>query len=124
MIKHEQKCNIQYINLHGTGTVKNDEMESRAVYKLFGDSVFVSSTKPLIGHTLGAAGAIEAAFCILSLENFKLPIHYYDGEYDNELPTLKLVNDTDHASLKYCMSNSYAFGGNNVSLILGLSDDN
>lgn len=115
---------IGYINMHATATPKNDAMESLAIARLFPAGVPVSGTKPLTGHTLGAAGAIEAAFCWLALAdgNGKLPPHVWDGEADPELPALTTVqaeqNFADTQRAIY-MSNSFAFGGNNISLILG-----
>ena len=120
---------IGYVNLHGTGTELNDAMESRAVNRLFGEAnhadVPVSSTKALTGHTLGAAGALELAFCCLSLlsrdtENrCILPAHLFDGVMDPNLPPVHLVKPGEMAkNLKCCMSNSFAFGGCNVSLIV------
>lgn len=116
---------ISYINLHGTATPKNDAMESRAVVNVFGDnSPPCSSTKPLVGHTLGAAGAIEAAFCYLLLShhnvNYALPPHCWDGARDPQDPPLTLVKSGqgfDNVTARYVMSNSFAFGGSNASLI-------
>jgi 3-oxoacyl-[acyl-carrier-protein] synthase-1 len=117
---------IGYLNLHGTATQHNDAMESLAVSALFPAGVPCSSTKPMTGHTLGAAGALEAAFCWLSLsaDNPKhtLPPHVWDGQPDPQLPALNWVTPADRlASIapRYLMSNSFAFGGNNVSLIIG-----
>lgn len=112
---------IGYLNLHGTGTRKNDDMESKVVDRVLG-SVPVSSTKPFIGHTLGAAGAQEAALCymVLTAKNERLlPPHLWDGVQDSELPALNFVKKGDVLRKGICMSNSFAFGGNNVSLILG-----
>ncbi|WGK91008.1 beta-ketoacyl-[acyl-carrier-protein] synthase family protein [Pseudomonas migulae] len=117
---------IGYLNLHGTATQHNDAMESLAVSALFPAGVPCSSTKPMTGHTLGAAGALEAAFCWLSLstDNPKhtLPPHVWDGQPDPQLPALNWVTPANRlASIAphYLMSNSFAFGGNNVSLIIG-----
>lgn len=117
---------IDYLNLHGTATQHNDAMESLAVAAVFPDGVPCSSTKPMSGHTLGAAGALEAAFCWLSLsaENtaHALPPHVWDGQPDPELPALHWVTAADrlqHTLPCHLMSNSFAFGGNNVSLIIG-----
>lgn len=120
---------IGYVNLHGTGTELNDAMESRAVNRLFGEAnhenVPVSSTKALTGHTLGAAGALEVAFCCLALlsrdgeNNCTLPVHLFDGVVDPGLPPVHLVKIGEKTNnFKYCMSNSFAFGGCNVSLII------
>lgn len=116
---------VGYVNLHGTGTKLNDAMEGLAVARVFGteekgSSVPLSSTKALTGHTLGAAGALEAAFCCLALKNGgALPAHLNDGVVDSKMPPVHLVKPGESVqSLKYCMSNSFAFGGCNVSLII------
>ena len=138
---------IGYVNLHGTGTELNDAMESRAIQRIFAESIGketadvpVSSTKALTGHTLGAAGALELAFCCMALKSCNksgasrngengngdngpgasiLPAHLFDGVVDPNLPPLHLVKAGETAqNLKYCMSNSFAFGGCNVSLIV------
>lgn len=111
---------IDYINLHGTGTVKNDEMESLAVATLFGDRVHSSSTKHLSGHTLGAAGALEAGFCWLLMQNdeVKLPKNRHLGKKDKQIANVNLVESDVHSSVNVCLSNSFAFGGNNISLVL------
>lgn len=117
---------IGYLNLHGTATPHNDAMESLAVAQLFPAGVPCSSSKPLTGHTLGAAGALEAAFCWLTLSEYnagkRLPPHVWDGQADPQLPRLKLVGVGEQlpaAERRYLMSNSFAFGGNNISLVLG-----
>lgn len=118
---------IAYLNLHGTATPHNDAMESLAVSGEFPQGVPCSSTKPLSGHTLGAAGALEAAFCwlLLSEDNpdNRLPPQRWDGVADPQLPRLALVSDEGPGlppdAPRYLMSNSFAFGGNNISLILG-----
>jgi len=113
---------IGYINMHGTSTIQNDRMEGRAIYRLFNDKVNCSSTKAYTGHTLGAAGAIEAAFCWLLLaneENNKMPVHLSDLAPDPDLEPISLViQNQDQQTIQYAMSNSFAFGGNNISLIL------
>lgn len=123
---------ISYVNMHGTGTVLNDSMESKALQTLF-PTVPVSSTKPLTGHTLGAAGATEAAFCWLAFQQadkqgeVPLPIHHWDGANDPELPQLALVQSGDQLpqpqQATYFLSNSFAFGGNNCSLIFEYDPD-
>jgi len=114
---------VDYVNLHGTGTKLNDGMESLAVNNLFGDRVYCSSTKPLTGHTLGSSGIIEIGLCWLLLQNFnaekKLPPHVWDGEFDAELPKLNFVGiDKKARKLRVCLSNSFAFGGSNSSVII------
>ena len=116
---------IDYINLHGTATVQNDAMESRAVAELFGERVAVSSTKPLTGHTLGAAGAVEAAFCWLAMQDDnpdgKLPPHLWDGVSDPALPALNVAAPGARLGrpIRYALSNSFAFGGSNAALVFG-----
>jgi 3-oxoacyl-[acyl-carrier-protein] synthase-1 len=118
---------ITYLNLHGTGTPQNDSMESVAVDRVFPDGIPCSSTKPLVGHTLGASGAIEAAFCWLLLAHqrdgeIETPPHRYDGERDPELPALDLTEEgrrVKREANSALMTNSFGFGGNNCALILG-----
>ena len=113
-----------YLNLHGTATQKNDEMESNVISRMLSPQIPSSSTKPLTGHTLGAAGAIEAAFCWLTLSDYNtdgvLPPHIWDGKVDANLPAIMLVEQGRKLQgPKYAMSNSFAFGGSNASLIVG-----
>ncbi|RMT97223.1 hypothetical protein ALP39_02362 [Pseudomonas marginalis pv. marginalis] len=110
---------IGYLNLHGTATQHNDAMESLAVASLFPEGVACSSTKPMSGHTLGAAGALEAAFCWLSLTHGRVPPHVWDGQADPTLPALQWARSGESLEKTCLMSNSFAFGGNNVSLIIG-----
>lgn len=112
---------IDYINLHGTGTVSNDLMEANAIYKVFGDNVPASSTKPFTGHCLGAAASIEAFICYQILKGKRnLPIHKYDNEYDENLPKINLVNsNTENKKINTCMSTSFGFGGTNAVVIIG-----
>ncbi|EXI65573.1 MAG: 3-oxoacyl-[acyl-carrier-protein] synthase 2 [Candidatus Accumulibacter adjunctus] len=116
---------IGYLNLHATATPKNDAMESLAVARVFPDGVAASGTKPMTGHTLGAAGALEAAFCWLALTDptGRLPPHVWDGQCDPELPCLDTVarGRCFAPGRRVAMSNSFAFGGNNLSLILGVA---
>jgi 3-oxoacyl-[acyl-carrier-protein] synthase-1 len=119
-----QSADVGYVNLHATATVKNDEMEALAMSRVFPAGVPASGTKPLTGHTLGAAGAIEAAFCWLALVQDRLPPHVWDGATDPQLPALDLVTADRNFNVgrrKICMSNSYAFGGSNASLVLGVA---
>jgi 3-oxoacyl-[acyl-carrier-protein] synthase-1 len=116
---------IDYINLHGTATWQNDAMENRAVGQLFGSDTFCSSSKPSTGHCLGAAGALEAGLCWLLLSDLhqetRLPPHLWDGEPDPDMVRLNLVGLENQSPkpLQYCLSNSFSFGGNNVSLLIG-----
>ncbi len=114
---------IDYVNLHGTATPQNDAMEALAVNTLFGAHTPMSSTKPLTGHTLGAAGAIEAALCYLSLTQNplgKILPHWWDGCFDANLAPLNLSPPGLQLGrpLNYVLSNSFAFGGSNCSLVL------
>ena len=115
---------IDYVNLHGTATPQNDAMESRAVAAALGTRVPVSSTKPLTGHTLGAAGAIEAGLCWLAMVDntgHRLPPHWWDGSADAGLPPLAFVVPGERAAgpLKHVLSQSFAFGGSNAVLVFG-----
>ena len=121
---HLSVSDIDYINLHGTGTDLNDRMESRAVNLIEASAIPCSSSKTALGHTLGAAGAMELAVCYLALSELNqqriLPPHFYDGIYDPELPPIRLVTGKTTAErLNTVMSFSFAFGGNNACLIIG-----
>lgn len=112
---------IGYVNLHATATRKNDEMEARLMARVFPHGVAASGAKPLTGHTLGAAGATELGFAWLSLvrEGALLPRHLWDGVADPALPVLDLVEHERRLAPGHgVMSNSFAFGGSNVSLVL------
>ncbi|MDO4998381.1 MAG: beta-ketoacyl-ACP synthase [Neisseria sp.] len=120
---------IGWINLHGTGTQHNDSMESLAVHQVFGDDTPCTSTKPLTGHTLGAAGAIEAAFLwgVVSREHNpsgRLPAQINDGERDHSLPNIALTqtNSTWQHERRIGASSSFAFGGSNAVVIIGEHD--
>ena len=94
---------IDYINLHGTGTISNDLMEANAIYKIFKNKVPASATKPLTGHCLGAAASVETYICYEILKGQRsLPIHKYDGEYDETLPKINLVNKDTPAENQSC----------------------
>ena len=112
---------IDYINMHATGTIANDLMEARAIYEIFSDKVYAGATKPLTGHCLGASASIETAICIKVLETGIMPPHIYDGEYDENLPKIKLVEKNKNKSdkMNVCMCNAFGFGGTNAVLILG-----
>lgn len=111
---------IGYINAHGTATVQNDAMESLAINRVFGNNTPVSSSKHLTGHTLGAAGAIEAGICWLALTYDALKtLPFNVGCKDSTLADIALIHEPFKRPLHFCLSNSFAFGGNNVSLILG-----
>lgn len=116
---------ISYINLHGTATPQNDAMESRAVAQVIGTATPCSSTKPLTGHTLGAAGATETGLLWLLLSqqggDARLPRQIWDGQVDAELADIALLaGDLPLPGGRRCMmSNSFAFGGSNCSVIIG-----
>jgi len=114
---------LGYVNLHGTATVKNDEMESLAMKHVYGQDILCGSTKGMTGHTLGAAGALEAAICWVLLSDINIgnfiPANVGCEQQDLNLPKINLSKGQKVSSLKYCMSNSFAFGGNNLSLVLG-----
>jgi 3-oxoacyl-[acyl-carrier-protein] synthase-1 len=117
---------VAYVNLHGTATALNDAMEAKSVAALLGADVPCSSTKGMTGHLLGAAGALEAAFLWLSLEPRyaagRLPPHLWDGVRDPEIAPIRLVAPGESAPFReraVMLSNSFAFGGNNCSLVLG-----
>jgi 3-oxoacyl-[acyl-carrier-protein] synthase-1 len=114
---------IAYLNLHGTGTPLNDAMECSAIARTFPSPPPCSSTKPLVGHTLGAAGALETGFCWLTLqrrdaEGMSLIPHAWDGESDPDLVPVPLVTKGMRAAVGPVMTNSFGFGGNNCTLIL------
>ena len=108
---------IDYINAHGTGTQNNDESESTAINNVFGSKKPpISSTKSYTGHTLGAAGSVEAAFSILSIQNSMVypNINYQEPIIENDW---KPVVKTQEIGLNHVLSNSFGFGGNNSTLI-------
>nr|WP_200195837.1 beta-ketoacyl-ACP synthase [Halorhodospira abdelmalekii] len=108
---------IDYVNLHGTGTPANDRAEDRAVTQVFGTQIDCSSTKGATGHTLGAAGAIEALFCALSLESGWVPGGVTETELDPELQTAFVTRGFPKA-LRRTVSISLGFGGSNCALVL------
>ena len=119
------KNDVDYINLHGTGTKFNDSMESKAVDSVFGDyKVPVSTTKPITGHTLGAAASLELAICYSAINNVELPLQVWDKQKDAELPELNFVDESTDIQkpVKICLSNSFAFGGANACLVIASSD--
>jgi 3-oxoacyl-[acyl-carrier-protein] synthase II len=111
---------IDYINAHGTGTPYNDVMEARAIANVFGDqasSIPVSSVKPMIGHLLGGAGAVEAILSLLSITYKSIPPNI---NYDTPDPdcALKIVTEAVSHDIKTVLSNSFGFGGSNAAIIL------
>ena len=114
---------VGYVNLHGTATPKNDEMESEVMARVFGTEVPCSSTKSLLGHTLGAAGAQELGLCWLLLgeanDERRLPAHGWDGVRDPKLPPIRLLGDDETWERDVFVSNSFAFGGSNAAVVIG-----
>jgi 3-oxoacyl-[acyl-carrier-protein] synthase II len=114
---------IDYVNAHGTGTPENDKMECLGVSTVFGErmkSVPISSNKSMIGHTLSAAGAVEAVFSLLTLQEQRIPptINYLVP--DPAIPLDVVPNKARDARVSHALSNSFGFGGQNVSLVMGL----
>lgn len=112
---------IGYICLHGTGTKVNDAMEANAVYQVFRENVKISSIKALIGHCLGAAGAINTGVTAMTLFDNKaqlLPPHINDGVVDSSLPNLDFVKLGDKKEISAAMCMAFAFGGANAVVVL------
>ena len=109
---------IDYINLHGTGTPSNDRAESQAVTSIFGPTTPCSSTKGATGHTLGAAGALEAVISTLAIRNGLMPGGIQTTRIDPTL-TAHYIKENRRAPLRRVLSNSFGFGGTNCSLIFG-----
>ena len=112
---------IDYINAHGTSTQLNDAMETRAIKTVFGDYAYkvpVSSTKSMLGHLIGCAGAIEAMICILSVRNDIIPptINYQHPDPDCDLDYVP--NTARKAEVNTTLSNSFGFGGHNSVLVI------
>ena len=113
---------IDYINPHGTGTPENDKMECLAVTAVFGErakQVPISSNKSMIGHTLSAAGAVEAVFTLLTLDRGRLPPTINYQLPDPAIPLDVVPNVARDAKPRHALSNSFGFGGQNVSLVIG-----
>ena len=114
---------VGYVNLHGTATPKNDEMEGQVMARVFGVDAPCSSTKSLTGHALGAAGALELGLCWLLLDDAnvrrRLPAHAWDGARDPQLPPINLVRDDARWERDIFVSNSFAFGGSNAAVAVG-----
>jgi len=108
---------IDYINAHGTGTIANDNAEANAITALFPHKPYVSSTKSITGHTLGAAGALEAIISCMIIQEQKFPQNTFLNIPENMNINLPLVSLD--SKIEYVLSNSFAFGGNNCSLVFG-----
>ena len=114
-------ASVDYINAHGTATPLNDATETKAIKRVFGEHAYrvpISSTKSMIGHLLGAAGAVEAVACIMSLRegvvhptiNYATPDPACDLDY--------VPNEARGVNLRYVLSNSFGFGGQNACLVI------
>ncbi len=114
---HVSAADVDYINAHGTATVFNDAAEGKAISALFND-VPVSSTKSMMGHTLGAAGAIEAVVCLLALQHQFLPANINFTTPDDELALTIVANEPRPAAVSTTLSNSFGFGGTNASILM------
>jgi 3-oxoacyl-[acyl-carrier-protein] synthase II len=108
---------VDYINAHGTATLFNDAAEGKAISDLF-DRVPVSSTKSMMGHSLGAAGAIEAVFCLLALQHQFLPPNINFCAPDEDVDLNIVANEARSAALHTVLSNSFGFGGTNASIVM------
>ena len=113
-----QPAQIDYINLHGTATANNDAAEGKAVAAVFGASTPCSSTKGATGHTLGAAGGLEAVICALALRHGLLPGGLNTVRRDPDI-ALNYLLDNEEWPLAHVLSNSFGFGGTNCSLVFG-----
>ena len=115
---HLAPGDIDYINFHGTGTPSNDAAEARAVAGVFGARIPGSSTKGATGHTLGAAGGLEAVVCALALRHGLMPAGVNTTQVDPALE-VHYLRENRPAPLRRVLSNSFGFGGSNCSLIFG-----
>ncbi len=109
---------VDYINLHGTGSRQNDQAEDAAIGRLFGDGQRCSSTKGATGHTLGAAGILEIAICCLAMQNFFVPGNANLNRLDPEFHT-RIEPEAVQGAVRYALNNSFGFGGSNCSILLG-----
>jgi 3-oxoacyl-(acyl-carrier-protein) synthase len=112
--------NVHYVNAHGTGTLQNDRTEALALAKVFGSfSVPMSSTKSLVGHTMAAAGSLEAVATVLALQHGLIPPTANLVSVDPEIPFDCVPLTARPAPLEMALTNSFGFGGQNVSLLFG-----
>ena len=113
---------IDHVNPHGTGTPENDKMECLGTLAVFGERatrIPISSNKSMVGHTLSAAGAVEAVFSLLTLEHQRIPPTINYQVPDPAIPMDVVPNEARDAKVRHVISNSFGFGGQNVSLIMG-----
>ncbi len=118
-------ADVDYVNAHGTGTQLNDGMEAPAIRSVFGshaDRVYVSSTKSLVGHTLGAAGAIEAVICLLAMEHGFVPPTAGLTDVDPNCQLRHVPEKSIETRVNVCLSNSFGFGGTDCVVCLGVPD--
>jgi 3-oxoacyl-(acyl-carrier-protein) synthase len=123
---HLTPKDVDYINAHGTGTSLNDVMETKAVKRVFGEHAYnipMSSTKSMTGHGMGATAAIEAIFSVLALRDQIVPATINLNEPDPECDLDYVPNHAREMTLECVMSNSFGFGGHNVSLIFKAFDN-
>jgi 3-oxoacyl-[acyl-carrier-protein] synthase II len=116
-------ADVDYVNAHGTSTPQGDIEESNAIVGMFGDhalskKLWVSSTKSAMGHLLGGAGAVEAALCALAIRDGRVPPTINLEDQDPECPLDFVPNESRERKVRHVMTNSFGFGGTNVSLIL------
>ncbi len=114
-----QASQVGYINLHGTATPSNDAAEGKAVRAVFGNSTACSSTKGATGHTLGAAGGVEAIICVLAMQHGVTPAGINAKKVDAGLDVDYVLSNRSGA-IHYAVNNSFGFGGSNCSLVLGI----
>ena len=113
-------ADVDYINLHGTATLNNDSAEAKAVAGVFGAATPCSSTKGATGHTLGAAGALEAAICAVAIQHDLMPAGPEAGQRDTMMNIQYLASNRQQR-VSHVLSNSFGFGGSNCSLVFGRS---
>ena len=107
---------VDYLNAHGTGTLTNDQIEAEVIKHIFGDKSYqpyINSTKGILGHSIGASGALEVAITALSIKESKIHGNIIDDPIDN----LNLVNEAINATINYAVSTSYGFGGHNAAIL-------
>src|SRR5262245_7464480 len=114
---HISSDEVDYINAHGTATIFNDAAEGKAISQVF-NGVPVSSTKSMMGHSLGAAGAVEAVVCLLALKNQFVPSNINFGALDDDLDLNVVANESRPAVVGTALSNSFGFGGTNASILM------
>ncbi|HLU86602.1 MAG TPA: hypothetical protein VKZ44_02530, partial [Taishania sp.] len=115
-----QPSDIDYINAHGTATPNNDLSESQAIINVFGDQIpAFSSTKAFTGHTLAAAGGIEAVISVLAIQNNTLFANLNHSHVIEETKLQPVVRTTKVDKIRNVLSNSFGFGGNNSTVIFG-----